>query len=270
MSVRATASNLEPCRSVERDFAAAWWLLAEAGGHEVHDDPDLRWFHTGVDDAYLNPVLETRLGEDEADAVIDRMLGEFRSRGAPFLWWHTPSSRPRDLGDRLERRGLVADGAWPGMTLLVDSLVEPAAVPGLVIRRVANDAELDTYIEIFAPILSTSPAFAPIFAAAARRIGYEDGAREIHFVGDLDGEPVATASLLTAGGAAGIYNVTTMEQARGRGVGAAMTAAAVHAGRARGMRMATLQASPVGRPIYERLGFRFACDLVPYRSPHES
>jgi hypothetical protein len=38
------------CLTVERDFVAAWWLLAEAAGHELHDEPDLRWLHTGLPD----------------------------------------------------------------------------------------------------------------------------------------------------------------------------------------------------------------------------
>jgi len=262
----AASAELAQAAVVEADFIAAWWLLAEVGGHDLHDDPDLRWFHTGADDPYLNAVLGTWLPPRDADAVIDRMLEELRRRGAPFLWWHMPSSSPPDLGTRLVDRGLVEDGSWPGMTLQVDELVEPPAVPGLTIRRVADDAALDTYLEIFAPILSMSPAFTSVFAESSRRTGYADDVPEIHFLGELDGEPVATVSLLTAGGAAGIYNVTTLERVRGLGIGAAMTAAAVTAGRERELRTATLQASTMGRRIYERLGFRYACDLIPYRS----
>jgi hypothetical protein len=46
-----------------------------------------------------------------------------------------------------------------------------------------------------------------------------------------------------------------------------MTAAAIRHGAGRGFTIATLQASTMGRRVYERLGFRFVCDLVPYRSP---
>ncbi|HYH91818.1 MAG TPA: GNAT family N-acetyltransferase [Candidatus Saccharimonadales bacterium] len=257
----------DACLTVERDFAAAWWLLADATGHELHDDPDLRWFHTGLADPHLNPVLTTRLPAHEADAVIDRMVADLAGRGAPFMWWVTPSSRPVDLAARLESRGFVADEPWPGMTLEIDAMKQPPPVPGLAIRRVTKDAELGTYVRIFAPILSPSPAFTALLAEASRRIGYEEEAAEVHFVGLLEGEPVSTASLITAGGAAGIYNVATIETARGRGIGAAMTAAAVEAGRRRGMTTAALQASTMGRSVYESLGFRHACDLVPYRSP---
>ncbi|HYI65547.1 MAG TPA: GNAT family N-acetyltransferase [Candidatus Limnocylindrales bacterium] len=257
----------DACLTVERDFAAAWWLLADATGHELHDDPDLRWFHTGLPDPYLNPVLATRLAPSEADAVLDRMGAELTDRGAPFTWWATPSSSPDDLAARLVRRGLVAEDPWPGMTLEIDAMKQPPPVSGLAIRRVTNDLELETYVRTFAPILSPSPAFTDLLAEASRRIGYEEEAAEVHFVGLLDGEPVATSSLITAGGAAGIYNVTTVEHARGRGIGAAMTAAAVEAGHRRGMTTAALQASTMGRSVYESLGFRHACDLVPYQFP---
>ena len=255
------------CLAVERDFAAAWWLLAEAVGHERHDEPDLRWFHTGLPDPHLNPVLTTRLPPDDADDVIDGMVADLTARGAPFLWWVTPSSSPDDLAARLASRGFVADDPWPGMTLEADAVREPPPVAGLVIRRVTTDDELETYVRIFAPILSSSAAFTALFVDGSRRIGYDDAAPEVHFVGLLDGEPVATVSLLTAGGAAGIYNVATVERARRRGIGAAMTMAAVEAGRQRGLMTATLQASTMGRSTYESLGFRHACDLMPYRSP---
>jgi ribosomal protein S18 acetylase RimI-like enzyme len=132
---------------------------------------------------------------------------------------------------------------------------------------VRTPAELDTYIGVYAPILSPSPAFTELFSRAARRIGFGREAREEHFVGYLHGDPVATVSLVTAGGTAGIYNVTTVEAARGRGIGAAMTVAAARHGAARGFDLATLQASRMGRPVYERLGFEFVCDLHPYREP---
>lgn len=252
---------------VERDFVAAWWLLAEVIDAERHDRDGVRWYHTGLAEKYLNPVLVTHLADDQADTVIDEHLARLGERGAPFVWWAMPSASPRDLGDRLRERGLVADDSWPGMAVAVDRLADPPPVDGLEILRVRTDHDLDRHTGVFAPILSPSPAFTETLVTASRRIGFEEDAPEVHFLGVLDGEPVATASLVTAGGAAGIYNVTTVEAARGRGIGAAMTVAAARHGAAHGLGLATLQASTMGRPIYERLGFEFVCDLRPYRLP---
>lgn len=254
-------------RAVERDFVAAWWLLAEAADTERHEEGGLRWIHAGVADKHLNAVLATNLDGAVADEVLDDRLAHLGRGGNPFIWWVMPSARPSDLGERLTRRGLVSDGAWPGYAIASDALPEPPPVDGLEIRRVRTPGELDAYLGVFAPILSPSPAFTELFVRAAVRIGFADDAPEEHFLGSLHGEPVATVSLLTAGGSAGIYNVTTTEAARGRGIGAAMTVAAARHGADRGFALATLQASTMGRPVYERLGFEFVCDFLPYRLP---
>jgi ribosomal protein S18 acetylase RimI-like enzyme len=248
----------------ERDFAAAWWIVAEAGGMELHDDPGLRWFSSGLDDAHLNAVVETKLDVADVEDRIDGLLGDLRDQAVPMTWWVTPSSLPRDLGRRLAVRGLVAEAPWPAMVVPINRFSEPPSVPGLDIRRVTDLASYTPYEDTFAPMLSSSPDFTRVFAQASERIGFAEDAPLVHYVGYLGGEAVATSSLITAGGAAGIYNVTTVEGARGRGIGSAMTATAVRAGFDRGMRFGALQASSIGRPVYERLGFAHVCDFVPY------
>jgi predicted acetyltransferase len=57
-------------------------------------------------------------------------------------------------------------------------------------------------------------------------------------------------------GVAGIYTVATPEGYRRRGIGAAMTGAVMRAARERGLRVATLQASTAGEPLYLRMGFQ--------------
>ena len=251
--------------AVERDFVAAWWLLADAADVHRSDEAHLRWFVAGVPDMHLNTVLVTHLEEDDADAVIDETLARMREHGAPFAWWVMPSSRPADLAVRLTARGLVDDGRWPAYAVAVDELADPPPVEGFEIQRVRSGDDFDTYLGVYAPVLSPSPAFTELFTRAARRIGFGEDVPEEHFIGFLNGEPVATVSLVTAGGSAGIYNVTTVEVARGLGIGTAMTVAAARHGGERGFGLATLQASTMGRPVYERLGFEFVCDLHPYR-----
>ena len=75
------------------------------------------------------------------------------------------------------------------------------------------------------------------------------------FVAFLDGEPVATSRLSMAGGVAGLYTMVTLPHARRRGIGLAMAHRALLAGRDAGMRIAVLQATDMGFPIYVRLGF---------------
>jgi len=74
---------------------------------------------------------------------------------------------------------------------------------------------------------------------------------------------VAVSSVFVDGGVAGVYNVATLESHRRRGIGEAMTWRSVSRGRETGCVVATLQASELGKPVYERMGFRV---VAPYKT----
>jgi ribosomal protein S18 acetylase RimI-like enzyme len=83
-------------------------------------------------------------------------------------------------------------------------------------------------------------------------------------VARLDGEPVAAAALFIGAGVAGIYNVCTVPEARGHGIGTAVTAVALDAAVADGLDLAVLGASDKGYSVYRRLGFRDVSRLRSY------
>lgn len=76
-------------------------------------------------------------------------------------------------------------------------------------------------------------------------------ASELHQFVARDGDRAVGTSMRMDGAGAGIYTVATVSEYRGRGIGAALTARA-----ARGAPFAYLQASSLGLPVYERMGFR--------------
>jgi GNAT superfamily N-acetyltransferase len=66
----------------------------------------------------------------------------------------------------------------------------------------------------------------------------------------------------------GIYNVGTVEVARRRGLGTAVTAAQLDAAQGRGMRTASLQATAMAEHLYATLGFRDLGRFVEYVRQH--
>ena len=75
-------------------------------------------------------------------------------------------------------------------------------------------------------------------------------------VAELAGEPVAAAMAMRTGSVLGVYAVATIERARRRGLGRAVTRAVIDAGvDAWQSRMAILQSSEMGRPLYRSMGY---------------
>src|SRR5439155_5804895 len=77
----------------------------------------------------------------------------------------------------------------------------------------------------------------------------------VTFLALLDGRPVAGAMTIVTHGVAGIYWVGTIPEARGRGLAELCTRAAGNAGFDLGARIAALQASVMGEPVYRRMGY---------------
>lgn len=85
------------------------------------------------------------------------------------------------------------------------------------------------------------------------------------FIAYLDGQPVATALTLFGDGHAGVYWVAVVPEARGRGLAEVCTALATNAGFDRGAPVVALQASPMGLPVYQKMGYRVVESLERYR-----
>jgi GNAT superfamily N-acetyltransferase len=78
------------------------------------------------------------------------------------------------------------------------------------------------------------------------------------WVGVLDGRTIGTSVALIANGVVGVYLVAVVPSMRGRGFGEELTWQATLADRA----PATLQASAMGRPVYERMGYITALECA--------
>jgi ribosomal protein S18 acetylase RimI-like enzyme len=147
--------------------------------------------------------------------------------------------------------GLTAEENEPGMAVSAGDLVAPE-VPDLEIVRIATP---DGFAQALAVAVAGFGIPAEILAPL---YGLEVGAVAgmAVYLGRVDGRDVSTSVGLTLGDTVGIFNVATPPEHRGRGYGAALTAAAAQEGFDAGAELAWLQSSPLGLPVYRRLGFR--------------
>jgi N-acetylglutamate synthase len=151
------------------------------------------------------------------------------------------------LAAAAQGRGFRVSSREPSM--LLDQLPPvPDVRAGLAIRQAVTPADIDAYGRVDAP--GMHEVTLGIARTAAQFPDF------VLLLGELDGMAVATSMAVVTGDLVGVYNVQVLPDCRGRGFGRAMTAAAIRAGRTRGASRASLQATPLGEPLYRSMGFR--------------
>lgn len=231
------------------------YAAARTRGGRVEQVGALLTVDSGLDCDTFNAVLAGRMGREGAEALIGNAVAAFGGRA--FSWWHGPDA-PAFLPDLLRSCGLAAAEREVAMRLdRGEAAAGPEPVPGLEVRRVADEAALRDYAAVIAANWSPPDPDVLAFYAGAAEPLLRPSSPLVLLLGHLEGTPVATAELATGDdGVAGIYGVATLAERRGRGIGASLTGAAIAAGWASGAAAIELQASPDGAGIYRRLGFR--------------
>ena len=189
----------------------------------------------------------------DVDVLLDGVRDFYVRPGRVFSIW-TRAHADADLEGALQTRGFMQLVAMPGMALLSDpgTRCEPA---GLTVRPAADDQGRRDYLAVTAEAYAT---FQQPEALAEDTFAALESVHAPHlqgFVGYVQGTPVAAAAVYVTHGVAGIGWVGTLSGHRGHRYAEAVTWAAVREGFRRGATLASLQASPLGRPVYERMGF---------------
>jgi GNAT superfamily N-acetyltransferase len=229
---------------------------------DIKVDDDVVWGPTGIPGAAFNGATAARFTEETADARIETILDYFRTLRIDMSWWLGPTSTPADLGDRLVAHGLVPDSVAPGMLMSLDDWSPPALPDGLVIEPARDAASFHEAMDIMFEAFDMPRESQPTFEARFGEFSMGPRAMQTTYIARLDGRPVATSLGCLIDDTVGIFNVATATDARRRGVGGAITAAAMADAQASGAKWAHLESSEMGRSLYERLGFRHVTDIA--------
>lgn len=229
----------------------AAWVETAAGhvpGAEVRRFGSLRATATGIPVPVFNQVFAFEVPDE---AALRSAVEWLTHRGAPFMV-PTPAEHADEVAQLAAAVGLEHRGwSMPGMQIPLED-VEPPTPDGLRVVRATEPAHLDGFAVAISGGFGPPPEVARTVTPDSVLGG---GDHNQHLVGYVGDEPVASAELLVTGDIAGVYSVAVPEEHRRHGYGEALTAAALVAGRDLGCTIGCLQASEMGRPVYERMGF---------------
>jgi GNAT superfamily N-acetyltransferase len=237
---------------------------AEAPDGLVERSDGVALIVTGLPIRLFNQVIVE--SESARPERIAEAVSVMRDRGAHFVVNLRAGADDRYL-PLMSRLGLVPVSAEPWMPGMALHPLPPSGTvtppPGHDIRRVSDRAGVTDHlraaaagfgmpVEWLEPVITESLSARP---AVSMYVGYSDGVA------------VTTGMGIRTGRTIGVYNIATVEAARRRGLGAAMTMRVVDDGSAAGCDVAILQSSDMGFPVYERLGFRTVVEYVGYVDP---
>lgn len=218
-------------------------------------------FASGLPIPIFNQVLIE--DDDATDAAIESAVDTMRDRGERFVV-HLRRGTDDRFRPAAERLGLVIPGEatlMPGMALHPIAPSDVSRPAGHEIRLVEDATAMDDHIR------TAAAGFGMPEAMLRTLVGPTDWKRPdvSIYVGYSGREPVTSGLGLRTGRTIGIYNIATVESARRQGLGAAMTERVAADGAAAGCDVAILQASDMGRSVYERLGYRTVVEYEGWR-----
>lgn len=245
--------------AADRNFIASFRKLVEHNPNASAVDVGGAFaFRTGLPIGLFNGCVVT-------DAVTPAALGEaidwIAAAAVPFRVW-IRSDLAAELAAVPSERGLARHPReYPGMVL------HPIPVPpppgrGVEVRRVLDAAALAEHRAVIVAGGATTDIAQRLLPGTM--LTDPDLALLTSF---LDGQPAGTALAIRSGASVGVYNVSTLPEARRRGVGSAATWAAVATGRDRSCELAVLQSSEMAHSLYEAMGFRTVVRYLEFRQP---
>ena len=199
--------------------------------------------HDPERDFYNNALLKPHLSASERAEALLAMATTYAEAGVTrFAAWVHES----DLAMRaaLERNGYALDTSTRAMGMSLGGI--PVPEPDLELRS-PNWSE-------YLHLLGLPANFLRQADRTALRL----------VVASLGGEDAASVVTFDYGEDCGIYNVVTLERARRRGLGTALTAIQLHHARQRGCQSASLQSTPMAEGVYAALGFRDLGRILEY------
>lgn len=195
---------------------------------------------------YNNAILDRDLPAADRAAALETMAAAYTHAGVQQFaaWVHEADA---DMRNDLEGRGYVLDTSTRAMGMALDSFQHPR--PEIDVGSLTwND-----YVRRF--------GLPPGLLAGADLSAFH------LLVARLNGEDVAAALAFDHHGDCGIYNVETLEPARRRGLGRALTVLHLQDAIARGCRTASLQATTMAERVYTAVGFHDLGRILEFTPP---
>lgn len=151
----------------------------------------------------------------------------------------------------------------PGMAVILDDLVEPKMPENFRWEKVDTLEKLREWSYLMCRAYGIPEFGWDVFVGALMNMGVLDDFP--YYTGYYKKKPVATSAVLYSDGVAGLYDVASLPEVRGKGIGTMISYIPFIDAVERGYKIGILHSTKMGYRVYQRLGFEEICKLVRYQ-----
>jgi GNAT superfamily N-acetyltransferase len=251
------------------------WLSSRSPGAARFEGKGVKASSTG----FKIPLLNLAIGcdfpagscEKDVDEEVKAVIEFFARRNVPWYWWMNTQPTPGNIGQILERHGLVYDTSpLPAMLASVspDNGPFPTYDKNILVWRARSMADLQAASKIRRIAFKFPEGEATKYFEDMPSDWLDDSSQSRLFLaGENENAPVSIGAVIEGAGMPGIYVMATLPEHHRKGYGKAILTRLLSETASAGNQMIALTASKAGFALYSQFGFYHLFDFDFYVMP---
>ena len=221
------------------------------------------YFSNYILDHYWNYAIDMDTNNNNVELIVNGIEETMLQMKRKPAFYITPWTNPKDkFINCLTLKGYKEQFQDAWMFYVGEGLVETKA---LSISLIDLKEDADIFCQIFGAVYGGSPTvnepyggLPPSYLEALRQSFSRKSVETYHFVGRLNGQPVSIATLVYKDGWGAIYNVGTLPELRGKGLGSEVSLECINFWKKKNGQILFLQteAGSGVEKFYTKLGFK--------------
>lgn len=219
----------------------------------IHKCGDIEWIIPKPSHSGPAITFKVSLKKENVEQVFEELIPEINNGTVPSFWVIHPQSIPVNLQEIMLSKGFILLGDdEPGMALFTKDIGSfPEVSEGVEIKKVNSIQEFQMWVDTVNTalhgwdLLNTREHFNWVISD-----------HMAFYLAFSEGKPVATSATIQNGSAGSVEFVSTLAEYRNKGIGTAISAAAIQGLQNTGVDIITLRACQGAINLYKRIGFK--------------
>lgn len=235
---------------IERNYIDLCVKVASLFNSKVMKTSYYSWAQNPLND-WFNRVFNLNITPENINEVLAELVKNMENGSIPKYIVTGSTSKPANIDKYLLENNFIPCYEQTGMAIYLDKIAE-LSNNECELKVIESEADLFKWVDAVNEAFNINDD-----PELYLKLLYDDDIT--FYAGYVSGKIVATTMLFNSSDTAGIHQVGTLREYRGKGFGTALTQKAFYDAKLKGCRFGVLQASEMGKRVYSKVGLTEYC-----------